>query len=205
MTVLIGSFYTLFQYQIRKWLAYSTISTVGYLLIGISTFDLYIIAESFSFFFIYLLNSALIFSLLLSSYVNDTQTFQKLSDLSLVHKVNPLLSFIYSVSFFIASGIPPLLYFFFKASLFTSFTESLNIFLMLIIITGTLCGYFYYLRASKNIHHNDTIIHNSNIGISKITLTHSIIIITLFILLVIGLIHLDILIDIFFSILDRSF
>lgn len=205
LTIIVGSVYTLFQYQIRKWLAYSTITTVGYLLLGISTFDVYIIAESFSFFFIYLLNSALIFTLLLSTYVNDAQTLHKLSDLSLIHKTNPFLSYIYSISFFIASGIPPFLYFFLKASLFTSITDNLNIPFLLIIVLGTLFGYFYYLRASKNLHHSDLSICDSNVGISKLEFSNSLLIIFLFTALILMVIQIDLLIDIFLLFLDHYF
>ena len=100
-SVIIGSFVALKQKKLKRLLAYSSISHVGYLLLAFASNSLEATQSLFFYLVVYMITSLSIWSLVLS--LNTSQNKQKsktLIDLSSIASFNPLLGFTGLIAFF---------------------------------------------------------------------------------------------------------
>jgi NADH-quinone oxidoreductase subunit N len=65
-SIIVGCLGALIQRRIKRFLAYTSINQVGFLLLGLATCDFHGITSSFLFLFIYLIMNILFFSLVLN-------------------------------------------------------------------------------------------------------------------------------------------
>jgi NADH-quinone oxidoreductase subunit N len=118
-SVTIGSFVALRQKKLKRLLAYSSISHVGYLLLAFSANSLEGTQSLFFYLVIYMITSLCIWSVVLSL---DTSTNEKRSktliDLASIANTNPFLGFGGMLAFFSLAGVPPLAGFFAKMEIF---------------------------------------------------------------------------------------
>lgn len=155
-----GTFGSIFQRKIRKLIAYSSVNTVGFILLAFSTFDLNSIQQSFFFFFTYLLNLTCLFIILIEIKLvssNNIRTIQKISDFAILSSSNSCFPIFFSICFFFSSGIPPFLYFISKSFLFYTFLSNYYIMVVIFLTIMSLCSYFYFIRIVKLIYYNNVI------------------------------------------------
>jgi NADH-quinone oxidoreductase subunit N len=105
--IIFGIFGALIQKKIRKLLAYSTITFIGYYLSAFIAFDLLTIEYALHYLLIYIFNLIGLFTFLLNTIINDKYFIDKLITLNTLHKSNHLLAFVVSVILFSISGMPP--------------------------------------------------------------------------------------------------
>jgi NADH-quinone oxidoreductase subunit N len=167
-----GTFGTLFQTKIRKLLAYSSVNTVGFVLLAFSTLDLENVEYSIIVLASYLINTSCLFSVLISVPITsfgELRTINKLNDFSLLHNSNSFLSFFVAFSFFFSSGLPPFVYFLYKSFFFSSLLQSYYLIIVLLLVLFSICSYFYFLRIVKVIYYSNPISSMSFNGVSKVT------------------------------------
>lgn len=156
LSLIVGTVLGLSQYRIKRLLAYSTISHVGFLLLclGMNTF------ESVHSFLFYLMqysitNACTFLTLLAFSYVksNSSGSFSSkggdlelFTDLRAQFKENPLLAFSLSMCLFSMAGIPPLIGFFAKQSVLYSSIHQGYYFMSLICVVTSVISASYYLK-----------------------------------------------------------
>nr|BAF76635.1 NADH dehydrogenase subunit 2 [Asymmetron lucayanum] len=137
-SALIGGLGGLGQTQVRKLLGFSSISHLGWLVVGLVINSLL----GAMYFFLYIIISLPIFlSLHISGGVHLNQLRNALAS-------NSMLSISVGVGFLSLAGLPPFLGFFIK---WLVLTHSMTQFLLIastLLITGSLIGAFYYLRIS---------------------------------------------------------
>jgi len=162
-SIIFGALGALFQSKIKRLLAYSAVTHVGYfllfiyLLLKMNELNIYIVQLLFTYIFLYLVTNVGIFgiltttySYLLSNYTNELFHFSKL------YKTNWLISFIFAVFFFSVSGIPPLSGFAGKLFLFSSVLSSGDkIFLFFVLMIYATISSFYYVRIIKILYYNE--------------------------------------------------
>nr|QRH18105.1 NADH dehydrogenase subunit 2 [Blastocladiella sp.] len=149
LSLLIGSILGLVQYKIKRLLAYSSISHLGFLLIGLSI-DSGLAASSFLFYmFQYWLSLISIFAILIY-YESGNSSIRSVSNLGFL-KFNPALIFALIISLFSLTGIPPLIGFFGKQMIL--YTSLLNgyYFISTVAICTSVISAAYYLRIVKTI------------------------------------------------------
>ena len=152
-SVIIGSFVALKQKKLKRLLAYSSISHVGYLLLAFSCNSLEGSQSLFFYLIIYMLTSFAIWSVVLS--LNTSTNLEKsktLIDLASLSTVNPLLAFTALIAFFSLAGVPPLAGFFAKLEIFVNCLGSSLFFASLIAILSSVISSFYYIRLVKTIY-----------------------------------------------------
>jgi len=152
-SVIIGSFVALRQKRIKRLLAYSSISHVGYLLLAFASNSLEATQALFFYLVIYMLTSLSIWSLVLS--LNTTKNIQKsktLVDLSSIAALNPILGFSGMIAFFSLAGVPPLVGFFAKMQIFINALGSSLFFASFIAILSSVISSYYYIRLIKTIY-----------------------------------------------------
>jgi len=167
-SLLIGTFMGLVQFRIKKLLAYSTISHVGFILLALSissiestqAFIFYIIQYSISNLNAFVILIAIGFSLY--NYITNNIEYKKLIDknnspIQLITQlkgyfyINSLLSISLAITIFSFVGIPPLIGFFAKQMVLSAALDNGYIFLSLVAILTSVVGGVYYLNLIKEI------------------------------------------------------
>jgi NADH-ubiquinone oxidoreductase chain 2 len=162
LSLLIGSILGLSQNRIKRLLAYSTISHVGFMLLSLSVGSHQSI-ESLIFYIIqYSLTSINIFYILIAfSHIlppitvgdNLIDRIQTLSQLRAQFKIHPLLALSFAISLFSLAGIPPCVGFFGKyLILLSAINDGRFSFMILIAIVTSVTSAVYYLKVIKTLH-----------------------------------------------------
>ena len=151
-SIIIGCFGAMLQRRIKRFLAYTSINQVGFLLLGISMCDIHGISSSILFLIIYLIMTILFFSLVLNvrHFTTNVQLLY-LNDLYSLAQYNLLFGNIWVWTIFSMIGIPPLAGFFTKLFILSSIlNQSFYWIILIVLIFSTLSGY-YYLNFIKYI------------------------------------------------------
>lgn len=170
LSLVIGAVLGLTQKRIKRLLAYSTISHIGFILLALVAHN----AESYQAFLFYILqyvltslNAFLIiiaigFSLYLyltdlsetnnNLYEKNNSPIQLISQLKGYFSINPLLALCLAITLFSFIGLPPLSGFFAKQLVLTSAFDNGKTFLVLIAILTSVIGAVYYLIIVKTIY-----------------------------------------------------
>ena len=167
-SLIIGTVLGLTQFRIKRLLAYSTISHVGFILLALSINSIESI-QSFIFYLMqYTISNLNAFIILVSIgfslyyYVNENQEYKKLSDknnspIQLISQmkgffyINPVLSLSLAITIFSFVGIPPLIGFFAKQMVLSAALDSGYVFLTLIAILTSVISAVYYLNVIKQV------------------------------------------------------
>lgn len=168
LSLIIGTVVGLAQYKIKRLLAYSTISHVGFLLLALAvnteqsleSLIFYILQYSITNLNTFLI--LLVFGYTINSYVSFNPLSTKNNTTSLDIKFiselkgqfisNPLLSLSLAICLFSMAGIPPLMGFFAKQQVLYSATSSGYFFLSIVAILVSVISASYYLQIIKVIH-----------------------------------------------------
>ncbi len=179
ISMILGSIAAVNQSNIKRLLAYSSISHMGFILIGILTANHIGIKSVQLYISIYMVNVLGIFTCILclknkinGYYLEDIKNFSGLL------KKNPFLSFSFAILLFSLAGIPPLSGFFGKLYILISAIESKLYVLSVIAVLTSIISAFYYLRIIKVIFFDEPI---NDIYINITAISRLIIFITLII------------------------
>lgn len=167
-SLIIGTVLGLTEFRIKRLLAYSTISHVGFILLALSINSIESI-QAFIFYLIqYSLSNLNAFIILISIgysfyfYVHSNKEYQELSDknnspIQLISqmkgffKINPILSLSFGVTIFSFVGIPPLIGFFAKQMVLSAALDSGYVFITIVAILTSVISAVYYLNLIKHI------------------------------------------------------
>lgn len=168
LSLIIGTVVGLTQFRIKRLLAYSTISHLGFILLALSissiestqAFIFYLIQYSISNLNAFFIIITIGFSLY--GYITNNQEYKSLLDknnspIQLISQlkgyfyINPLLSLSLAITIFSFVGIPPLVGFFAKQMVLSAALDNGYIFLSLIAIFTSVIGAVYYLNIIKEI------------------------------------------------------
>lgn len=156
MSIIIGIFLSLYATKIKRLLAYSAITHMGYLVIALSLCSLSGLNSFLIYIITYVLSSIGIFSILLSFRRNPSfHKIRNITDLSSMLRSNPLLSLIFSLLLLSSAGIPPLAGFFGKFFVFQSLMESDAYLLAGTVILLSVVSAIYYIRLIRFIFFNN--------------------------------------------------
>jgi NADH-ubiquinone oxidoreductase chain 2 len=168
LSLIIGSILGLSQVRIKRLLAYSTISHLGFILLALSINSI----ESTQAFIFYLMQYSLsnlnVFIILISIgyslyfYTNDSEEYKEISDknnspIQLTSQmkgyfyINPALALSLAITIYSFVGIPPLIGFFAKQMVLSAALDSGYVFLVLIAILTSVISAVYYLNIIKQV------------------------------------------------------
>ena len=150
-SMIFGAVAAIGQTNIKRLIAYSSISHIGYTLAGLATASNEGIQSSIIYISIYVVMNLAIFCCLLMLRRKD-QYYEDISDLSGLSKNHPILSLCLLVILFSLAGIPPLAGFFAKFYVFKAVLEQSMFFLAIVGLLSTVVAAFYYLRIIKIIY-----------------------------------------------------
>ena len=150
-SMILGSVAAIGQSNIKRLIAYSTISHMGYALAGLATNSNQGIQSTIVYLTIYLIMNLGIFSCIFMMK-RENVFYENINDLSGLSKNHPMLAFSFLIILFSLAGIPPLAGFFAKFYIFMSVINAQMYTLAVIGLLTSVISAFYYLRIIKIIY-----------------------------------------------------
>ena len=162
ISILVGSIGGLKQRKFKSILAYSSISNMGLILVSFSAGNFEGIKAFFYFFILYILSGLAVWSIFLLLKLKKKIPSEKhnkdLGDFSLLHELNVILAYASVITIFTVAGIPPMVGFLAKVSIFLSLTEASMYCIALISILASVISTFFYLRVLKVIFFENVLV-----------------------------------------------
>ena len=183
-SMFLGAVAALRQNNIKRLLAYSSIGHVGYVLIGLVSFNSSGVKGAVIYMLIYLFMNVSIFTIILSLKYKD-KYIEKINELSGLSKSKPIISISIAIIMLSMAGIPPLAGFLGKFYIFISAINAELYYLAILGVLSSVIAAFYYLRIIKVMYFDDLDTNNFHLSISlksSVILFISILIISTFII-----------------------
>ncbi len=148
-TILIGNLFAIRQDNFKRFLAFSSIAQVGFILIGISGSSQIGSASLIYFILIYIFSNLAAFGVV--SVVSALTGKENISDFKGFYKTNPMLSWVLTIALFSLAGVPPTAGFFGKLFLMMAGAAKGNYGLITFAALNMVISFYYYLRVVKAI------------------------------------------------------
>ena len=144
-SMLLGAFTALFQTNLKRLLAYSAISHMGYALVGVIPATLEGLSAVVVYMTIYLIMISGVFGIILclrreGRYIKEISHFAGLS------RTHPLMALAMAIFMFSMIGLPPLAGFFAKLSVFIAAINAGFYLVVIVAVLTSVVAAFYYLR-----------------------------------------------------------
>ena len=166
-TILIGNLFALRQNNFKRFLAFSSIAQVGFILIGISGSSQEGSTSLVYFVLIYVFSNLAAFGVV--SVVSALTNKENISDFKGFYKTNPFLSWVLTISLFSLAGVPPTAGFFGKLFLLMAGAAKDNYGLIIFASLNMVISFFYYLKVVKAIFMEEQDTPIQKLSIPKIT------------------------------------
>jgi len=150
----LGNIFAVMQTTIKRLLAYSAISHMGYVLFGILAANAAGYSASLYYILVYSITSVAAFGLvvLLSS---QGQEIDEITDLKGLSKRNPWLAFLMLIVMLSLAGIPPTVGFFTKLLVLKALVDAQMTWVAIVGLLFTVIGAYYYLRIVKIMYFDE--------------------------------------------------
>jgi len=148
LSIIIGTIGAVNQTKIRRLLAYSGITHMGFVLLSLSIIGLKTYEAGFIYLIIYMISLLGVFFVIYSTFTTEVQYIIELGGLNISSKI---LALTWGVLFLSIAGIPPLSGFISKWLLLLSVIEYKYLFCSLIAVLFSAIAAAYYLRIVKII------------------------------------------------------
>ncbi len=150
ITITLGNLMALKQENLKRFMAFSSISQAGYIMLGvIGGNDLGMTSLVF-YVLVYVAANLAAFSVI--NVIEQKAGKVEMSDYNGLYQSNPKLSFLMTIALFSLAGIPPFAGFFSKFFIFAAaFSEGFYL-VVFIALLNTIISLFYYLRIVKAMY-----------------------------------------------------
>lgn len=149
-TITVGNLFAIRQKNMKRFMAFSSVSQAGYIMLGVMAADGLGLASMLFYIFVYVVSNLGAFAVINS--IEENSGKMNMDDYNGLHKTNPWLSFAMTLAMFSLAGIPPFAGFFSKFLIFTSVTGTGSwalYALVLIALINTIVSLYYYLLVVK--------------------------------------------------------
>jgi NADH-quinone oxidoreductase subunit N len=154
LTMTIGNLFAIRQQNLKRFLAFSSISQAGYILLGLIGGNQLGMASVIYYILVYIFSNLGAFGVVTA--VSNATGKENIDDYNGLYQTNPKLSLIMTLALFSLAGIPPVAGIFGKFFLFTAAAQKGYYLLVLIAVLNTIISLFYYLLVVKAMFINKT-------------------------------------------------
>lgn len=147
LTMTIGNLFAIRQQNLKRFLAFSSISQAGYILLGFIGGNQLGMASVIYYVLVYIFSNLGAFGVVAA--ISNAKGKENIDDYNGLYHTNPGLSLIMTLALFSLAGIPPVAGFFGKFFLFTAAAEKGYYLLVLIAVLNTIISLYYYLLVVK--------------------------------------------------------
>jgi NADH-quinone oxidoreductase subunit N len=148
-TMIIGNLFALRQQNMKRFLAFSSIAQVGFILVGMAGQSIEGSSSVIFFILIYIFSNLGAFGVI--SLVSAITGKENMEDYKGFYKTNPVLSWALAISLFSLAGIPPMAGFFGKFFLLFAGAGKGNYSLIIVAALNMVVSLYYYLKVIKYI------------------------------------------------------
>ncbi|MGZ8524094.1 MAG: NADH-quinone oxidoreductase subunit N [Chitinophagaceae bacterium] len=148
-TMVIGNLFAIRQQNIKRFLAFSSIAQVGFILVGISSNNNAGLTSVVYFVLIYVFSNLAAFGV--ASVIAEQTGKENIDDYKGLYKTNPLLSWILALALFSLAGIPPTAGFFGKLFLLTAGASKGTYWFIAVAAMNMIVSLYYYLRIIRAV------------------------------------------------------
>lgn len=146
-SITIANIFAIRQQNLKRFLAFSSISQAGYIALGIISGTAFGMTTLVYYIFVYVFSNLAAFGVI--SSIENKSGKLNIDDYRGLYSTNPKLSFVMMLAMFSLGGIPPFAGFFSKFFIFASAAEQGFYVLVLIAVVNTIISLYYYLRVVK--------------------------------------------------------
>jgi NADH-quinone oxidoreductase subunit N len=147
LTMTIGNLFAIRQQNMKRFLAFSSISQAGYIFLGLIGGNQLGMASVIYYILVYIFSNLGVFGVVIA--ISNKTGKENMNDYNGLYHTNPKLSLIMTLALFSLAGIPPVAGFFGKFFLFTAAAEKGFYLLVLIAVLNTIISLYYYLLVVK--------------------------------------------------------
>lgn len=156
LTITVGNLFAIRQKNLKRFLAFSSVSQAGYIMLGIMADDAMGTAALMFYILVYVFSNLAAFGVVQA--IENASGKVDMDSYKGLYKTNPRLSVAMMLAMFSLAGIPPFAGFFSKFFIFTSAISqgSIAIYvLVLIALINTIVSLYYYLLVVKAMFISD--------------------------------------------------
>jgi NADH-quinone oxidoreductase subunit N len=154
LTLIVGNVVAIVQTNLKRMLAYSAIANVGFILLGFVAGT----ADGYSAALYYTLQYVLVtlgsFGVILLAGAKGFEA-DRLDDYKGLQQRDPLLAVTMMVAMFSLAGVPPFVGFWAKLRIIQALWETNHLWLVVLAVTMSVVGAYYYLRVVKLMYFDD--------------------------------------------------
>ena len=148
-TMIIGNLFALRQQNIKRFLAYSSIAQVGFILVGLSSNSVEGISSVVYFVLIYTFSNLAAFGI--AAVISEQTGKERINDYKGLYQTNPFISWVLALALFSLAGIPPTAGFFGKLFLITAGASEGSYFFITVAALNLVVSLYYYLRVIRAV------------------------------------------------------
>jgi NADH-quinone oxidoreductase subunit N len=148
-TMVIGNLFALRQQNIKRFLAFSSIAQVGFILVGISSNSIQGTTSVVYFMLIYIFSNLGAFGV--AAAIATKANRENIDDYKGLYQSNPFLSWVLALALFSLAGIPPTAGFFGKLFLLTAGASKASYLFIIIAALNMIISLYYYLRVIRSV------------------------------------------------------
>ncbi len=150
LTMTLGNFSALWQNNLKRMLAYSSIAHAGYLLLGLAVFSNQGIAAILIYFFVYMLMNLGAF--LIVMLIADKLGSEDVDDYDGLGYTSPFLGISLAVFLVSLTGLPPTAGFIGKLYIFSALIDAKMFVVAVIGVLNSVVSLYYYIRVLKHMY-----------------------------------------------------
>ena len=147
----LGNIIAIAQTNFKRMLAYSTISHVGFILLGLLSGTELGFSSAMFYTITYAITSSVAFAVLMLLN-RDNHEAGEISDLRGLNDTNPWYAALLAIALFSMAGVPPTVGFYAKLTVLNSVIQVDMVWLALTAVLFSVIGLFYYLRVIKAMY-----------------------------------------------------
>jgi len=149
ISIIVGTLFAIRQYKTKRFLAYSSITHMGYILLGLSTGTFEGLKFAMVYVVVYVLTLLNIWGLVSIMEHNYGQKIDSILDFGGVFYKNRFIGTSLVITLFSLSGLPPFIGFFAKYFLLSTMVHSSMYILTVLVIFSSLFSIYYYAKIIK--------------------------------------------------------
>jgi NADH-quinone oxidoreductase subunit N len=148
LSIIVGNITAIAQTNLKRMLAYSTISHIGFMLFGLMSASMNGFISSLFYIVSYVLMTLAGFGIILLLSRKGFEA-ENLDDLKGLNQRNPWVAFLMLIVMFSMAGVPPTLGFYAKFTVLQAALQAGYLWLVVFAVLMAVIGAFYYLRVIK--------------------------------------------------------
>lgn len=166
LSIFVGAFAALFQKKILRLLAYSSISHMGFAMLGFLRSDAIEYENIFNYLIIYVIMSVGFFAAFLSLRKRG-QLLETIDDLTGLSKAAPFIALCMTILLFSFAGVPPFAGFFAKIAVIKGAISSQYFVTAVLAVIGSVISAAFYIRVIKAMYFDEPVGGEHTLALDK--------------------------------------